>query len=85
MDKPAIHRKLTPRSKRFVLYLVVLLGVVAWKYVPRPWHPGVKFETPHHAIVSSATQAETEDVARVLELLYGAYSNRFTRSHLINA
>jgi hypothetical protein len=77
MDKPAIRRKMTPRTKRFVLYLLVLLAVVAWRYVPRPWHPGVTRETPHHVILSSASAAETEDMARVLELLYGAYSNRF--------
>jgi Protein of unknown function (DUF1570) len=60
-----------------LIYLSVLLGVVAWKFVPRPWHPAITFEAPHHLILSSATQAETADTAHALELLYSAYSNRF--------
>ncbi len=34
-------------------------------------------ETPHYSIASTASQAQTEEVGRVVEQLYAAYSNRF--------
>lgn len=58
-------------------YLLVLLGVVAWKFVPRPWRPAMTLEAPHYMILSSATRPQTADTAHALELLYNAYSNRF--------
>lgn len=69
--------KLRSREKRMLFYLVVVLGFAAWKFIPRPWHPAIREEYPHHFIESNATRAQTHDVARVLEILYGAYSNRF--------
>jgi hypothetical protein len=45
-----------------LLYLLVLLAVVAWKFVPRPWHPAITLEAPHHLIYSSATSAQTSCV-----------------------
>ena len=45
--------------------------------MPRPWHPTLVVETPHHKIYSTATRQQTEDTAHTLELLYCAYSNRF--------
>jgi hypothetical protein len=69
--------RLKPREIRLVIYLLVLVGVVAWKFVPRPWRPAITLETPHHLILSTATQAQTADTAHALELLYIAYSNRF--------
>ena len=60
-----------------LLYLLVLLGVLAWRYVPRPWHPAITLETPHHVIYSTASRAQTGNTAHALELLYFAYSNRF--------
>jgi hypothetical protein len=57
--------------------LLILGAVAAWKYVPRPWHPAITLETQHHVIYSSATREQTEDMARVLGLLYDAYSNHF--------
>jgi len=77
IQKPRFRWKLKPRETRMLFYLAVLIGVAAWKFVPRPWHPSMKIEGPHHSILSSATRAETEDTARALELLYTAYSNRF--------
>jgi hypothetical protein len=62
---------------RWLIYLAILLGVVVWKYVPRPWKPARTVETPHYVIASTASQAQTEEVGRVVELLYNAYSNRF--------
>jgi len=60
-----------------LFYLLLLLGVVAWKFVPRPWHPAFTLEAPHHLIYSSATHSQTEDTAHALDLLYITYSNRF--------
>lgn len=64
------------RETRMRLYLLVLLGIAAWKYVPRPWHPSVTLETPHYTIYSTATHQQTDDTAHALSLLYDAYSNR---------
>jgi hypothetical protein len=61
------------------LYLLVLLAVLAWRFLPRPWHPTLVLETPHHHIYSTATRQQTEDTARALGLLYDAYSNRLGR------
>jgi len=60
-----------------LIYLLVLLGIAAWKFIPRPWHPAVVLELPHHVIYSTATRQQTEDTAHAMELLYGAYSNCF--------
>ena len=65
------------RQTRLLLYVVVLLGVVGWKFIPRPWHPTLTIETGRHKIFSTATRAQTEDVAAALHQLYTAYSNRF--------
>ena len=62
---------------RWLIYLAILLGIVAWKYVPRPWKPARTIETQHYIIASTASQTQTEEVGRVVELLYNAYSNRF--------
>jgi hypothetical protein len=74
---PPDRRKWKARQVRLLFYLLVLLGVAAWKYLPRPWHPALTLETPHHLIYSSATRQQTEDTAHALGLLYDAYSNRF--------
>jgi len=57
-------------------YLLVLAAVAAWKYLPRPWHPAITIETPHHSIASTATRAQTEDMAQKLGLLYDVYARR---------
>jgi hypothetical protein len=71
------RRRLKARETRLLCYLLVLLGVLAWKFCPRPWHPAIRLETAHHLILSSATQAQTAETVQMLELLYNAYSNRF--------
>ncbi len=71
------RRKIAAREIRMVLYVLVLLGVLAWKFVPRPWHPAITLESPHHIIFSSANLAQTTNTAHALDLLYIAYSNRF--------
>ena len=59
-----------------LFYLLVPLAVAAWKFVPRPWHPSVILETPHHLFYSTATRQQTENTGRAMNLLYDAYSNR---------
>src|ERR1051325_672195 len=74
------HQEATPaerRSRRMWLYLMVVLAISFWRFFPRPWHPGVHLGTANLQIASTASQAQTEQVAMVLEQLYGAYSNRF--------
>ena len=65
-----------PRELRMLLYLLAVLAVAAWKFIPRPWHPTLTLDTAHHRISSTATKKQTEATARALDLLYGAYSNR---------
>jgi hypothetical protein len=65
------------RETRMLIYLLVVLGVAVWKFVPRPWFPPLTLETSHHIIYSSATRQQTDETAHVLELLHTAYSNRF--------
>jgi hypothetical protein len=69
--------KLT-RQKRWLIYLGVVLAVAGWKFIPRPWKPSITLETPHYAIYSTSTRQQMEDTGRALELLYSAYSNRFS-------
>ncbi|HWH70410.1 MAG TPA: hypothetical protein VNT26_13570, partial [Candidatus Sulfotelmatobacter sp.] len=76
-DERQFRWRLKARETRLLLYLLAVLGVAAWKYLPRPWHPTLTLETPHHLIYSTATQQQAEDTAHALELLYAAYSNRF--------
>jgi hypothetical protein len=60
-----------------VIYLLILLCVAGWKFIPRPWAPTVRLETAHYSIASTATQRQTEEIGRVVEELYLAYSNQF--------
>lgn len=69
--------RLKARETRLLIYLLVLLGVVAWKIIPRPWHASLTLQTPHYIIYSTAAPAQTQDTAQAMELLHNAYSNRF--------
>lgn len=75
------------REIRMLAYLLVVAAVAAWKFVPRPWHPAIILDSPHHTIYSTASQQQTEETVHALELLYTAYSNRlgsltqFEREH----
>jgi len=60
-----------------LIYLALLIGIVAWKFIPRPWKPSITLETAHYTIYSTATQQQTEATGSRMELLYAAYSNRF--------
>lgn len=70
-------KKVNPRQKRMYLYLAILLGILGWKTIPRPWNPTSTLEGPHHVVYSTATREQTEDMAKKMELLYQAYSNVF--------
>jgi len=70
-------RKFNWSKARWLIYLAILLGIAAWRFVPRPWKPARTLETPHYIIASTASQMQTEEVGRVAELVYNAYSNRF--------
>lgn len=65
------------RETRMLVYLLILGAVAAWRFVPRPWHPSMTFENPHHLIYSTATREQTDNTAHAMGLLYNAYSNRF--------
>ena len=76
-EKRRIRWKWKARETRMLFYLLVVIGIAAWRYVSRPWHPSLTLNAPHHTINSTATRQQTEDTARVMELLYLAYSNHF--------
>jgi hypothetical protein len=62
---------------RWLFYLVVLLCVAVWRFLPRPWHPAVVIETAHYHICSTATPEQITNTATALEHLYSACSNTF--------
>jgi hypothetical protein len=70
--------KLQGREKRLLILLILVLAIAAWRFMPRPWHPALTLETAHHKIYSTATREQTEHTGHALQLLYHAYSNRFS-------
>ena len=68
--------KWTARTVRLLVLLLVVAGIAAWKFIPRPWHPTVQLNTSFHAIESTAATNQVEKTGRALELLYIAYTNR---------
>jgi hypothetical protein len=58
--------------------LGVVLAIAAWKYMPRPWNPTITIATQHYEISSTAPSNSVAEVGHVIELLYSAYSNKFT-------
>jgi hypothetical protein len=71
-------RRLSIREKRLFYYLFIVLGFAAWKFTPRHWKPTRTIETAHYSIASTATVEQTEKIARVVEILYESYSNKFS-------
>lgn len=67
--------KLTAREVRLLIYFAVFAGIVAWKFLPRPWSPTLTVETAHYTIASTATREQTEEIGQVVEGLYLSYSN----------
>jgi hypothetical protein len=76
-EQPGRARRFSRSKARWLVYFVVVLAIAAWKFIPRPWKPARVVETQHYVIASTATQEQTEQVGRVVEMLYAAYSNRF--------
>lgn len=77
MNEPKSQRRARTPIFRWVIYLAIVAGIAAWKFVPRPWHPAVHVTTAHYEIASTATRERTEEIGQVVEVLYTAYSNRF--------
>lgn len=77
ISQQSFKRLFSTRAGRMSIYLLILLCVAGWKFIPRPWHPTMHLETSHYAIASTATQRQTEEIGRVVEELYLAYSNEF--------
>ncbi|HEU5125709.1 MAG TPA: hypothetical protein VFW05_16780 [Verrucomicrobiae bacterium] len=77
MPFPKPSRWLQPSKVRWLIYLLILLGIAGWKFLPRPWHPTVVLETAHYHIASTATREQVEEFGNAVEILYNAYSNRF--------
>src|SRR5688572_13428876 len=71
--------QLKAREKRLLVYLAIVIGFAAWKFIPRPWKAERTVETAHYVIASTATAEQTEQMARAVEILYEAYSNRFSK------
>lgn len=76
-DQKSSRFKFRPRERRMLFYLVIVVTFAAWKFIPRPWHATIREDYRHHFIESTATRTQIEEIAGVLEILYGAYSNRF--------
>jgi hypothetical protein len=71
-------RKLTGRELRFLCMLVFVAAIAAWKFVPRPWHPTITISTKHYDIASTANSNAVAEIGKVMEVLYSAYSNKFS-------
>jgi hypothetical protein len=67
--------RIRPREIRLLIYLTILLAVLAWRFLPRPWRPGFIIETPHYVIASTATRAQAEEIGRTVEGVFLVYSN----------
>ena len=67
--------KITPRSIRLLIYLLLLVGVLVWDFSRRQWSPEVTLGTQHYVIESTATREQTRKTGRALEALYLAYAD----------
>jgi hypothetical protein len=72
-----LWRRPNARELRLLLCLLFVVGVAAWRLLPRPWRPTTTLNAPHHLIYSTANPTQTADTARTLEYLFLAHSNRF--------
>jgi hypothetical protein len=70
-------QRLGPREKRMLFYFLAILGIAAWRLVPRYWKPSIVTETEHYQISSTATPEQTDAMGRAVETLYRAYTDRF--------
>jgi hypothetical protein len=75
IPRPRYRVRFAAREKRLLVYLVLVMGIAAWKFIPRPWHPTFTLKTPHHTIFSTATFQQTRATANAMTLVYECYSN----------
>ena len=68
---------MTPRAKRLLVLLSLLLAFVGCMRWRARWHPDFTVETAHFFIDSSATLEQTEEIGRVAEAVYNTYTNFF--------
>jgi hypothetical protein len=61
------------RDKRLLVYFGIFLAIAAWGFMPRRWAPKARMETDHYAVSSSATAAQTREIALVAEIVYDGY------------
>jgi hypothetical protein len=74
-------RGMKARDKRLLVYFAVFLIIAAWGFMPRIWVPKVRLETDHYAITSSATPAQTREIALVAEIVYDGYGRLLGQWH----
>jgi hypothetical protein len=73
------RRTWNSREKRLLVYLVVLTVVTVWRFMPRYWKPILTVKSGHFEIATTAHRDQADQVAQRLEILYNAYSNRFSK------
>lgn len=71
-------RKLNSSQWRMLFYLAVLLGIAAWRFLPRRWDPTLVITTERYHISSTATPEQTEALGRAAEMQYRAYERMFS-------
>jgi hypothetical protein len=69
------------REKRFLAYLVIVAAFAAWRFTPRYWKPDITLNSAHFEIATTANREQVGQVSERLEILYCAYSNRFSNLH----
>lgn len=73
-------RRLNARERRFLIYLGIFAAILGWDTVRRHWSPDIVQETEHYVVYSTATAEQTEEIARVAEIVhagYGRFADRF--------
>lgn len=53
-ERPPSRWRPAAREMRFAVYLLIVLGIAAWRFLPRPWTPALTIETEHYVIASTA-------------------------------
>lgn len=66
------------REKRLFVYLVILAAFAIWRFTPRYWKPAITLNSAHFEIATTANREQAGEVARRLEILYRAYTSRFS-------
>ena len=64
---------MTPRAIRLSVYLLIVLAILGWDTNRRWWTPSAHQATAHYAIDTTATPAQTDEIARAAEVQYQTY------------